>query len=318
MLTWRPHCGSCIMYGAMAREIGVPIAVLRILVAWGPIVAMPVGILSMPLGWPRWAVMWLLAFAIYAGAKWLTLVYAVLAMPAANGWRALCYLLAWPGLDAPTFLGVAVRPKSRPGPGEWTLAIAKTALGALLFWGVARLIPSERDVVQGWIGMIGLAFLLHFGMFHLLSCAWRQVGVRAEPLMNAPILASSVSEFWGKRWNTAFRDLTHRFLFRPLAARIGPRWSILAGFFFSGLVHDLVISVPANGGYGLPTVFFTIQAAALLFERSPLGRSLGLMRGWRGWLFTMTVLLGPAGWLFHPHFVRNVILPFLTFAGALA
>ena len=135
--------------------------------------------------------------------------------------------------------------------------------------------------------------------------------------MNAPILASSVSDFWGKRWNTAFRDLTHRFLFRPLAARLGPRGSILAGFLCSGLVHDAVISVPAGGGYGLPTAYFLIQAVALLFERSALGRRLGLMRGYRGWLFTMTVLLAPAAWLFHPPFVRHVILPFMEFAAAL-
>ena len=59
------------------------------------------------------------------------------------------------------------------------------------------------------------------------------------------------------------------------------------------VVHDLVISVPAGGGYGGPTLFFALQGVAVLVERSPLGRRVGLGRGWRGWLFTMLVLLAP-------------------------
>lgn len=290
---------------------------LRAIVAWAPIVMLPMVALCVPPSEPRWAVMWLLAFAIYAGVKWLTLVDALRSLPSINRGRVLGYLLAWPGLDAPAFLNPAARPKSRPGRGEWLTSIAKTALGTTLFWGVARLVPAEMDLVSGWIGMIGIVFLLHFGIFHLLSCAWRSAGIRAEPLMNAPILASSIADFWGNRWNTAFRDLTHRFLFRPLTIWIGPRGSILAGFLLSGLIHDLVISVPAGSGYGLPTAYFMVQAVALLLERSALGRRLGLMRGLRGWLFTVAVVLAPAGWLLHPPFVRNVMLPFMDFAHAL-
>lgn len=86
--------------------------------------------------------------------------------------------------------------------------------------------------------------------------------------MNRPLTSTSLSEFWGRRWNSAFRDLTYRFLFRPSASWLGPRWGILVGFLFSGAIHDLVISVPARGGYGGPTVFFAIQGAAMVIERT--------------------------------------------------
>jgi alginate O-acetyltransferase complex protein AlgI len=164
--------------------------------------------------------------------------------------------------------------------------------------------------------MAGLAFLLHFGAFHLLSCGWRAAGADAKPLMDWPIRSTSLAEFWGRRWNTAFRDLAHRFVFRPLAARLGPRAGLAAGFLASGLVHDLVISVPAGGGYGGPTAHFALQGLGLLAERSALGRAAGLGRGWRGRAFAALVVVGPAGLLFHPPFVRAVVLPFLDVIGA--
>jgi hypothetical protein len=83
-------------------------------------------------------------------------------------------------------------------------------------------------------------------------------------------------------------------------------------------VHDLVISLPAGGGYGGPTLFFVIQGAALLAERSGLGKAAGLGRELRGWLFTMLVLAAPAGLLFHSPFVTRVVLPFLRVIGAIA
>jgi alginate O-acetyltransferase complex protein AlgI len=135
--------------------------------------------------------------------------------------------------------------------------------------------------------------------------------------MNWPLAAVSVSDFWGRRWNTAFRDLTHRFLFRPLTRLLGPRWALLIGFVFSGLLHDLVISWPARGGYGGPTLFFLLQSLAIFVERSGPGRRLGLGKGWPGWLFTTLVLLVPVSGLFHPPFVREIMVPFLRAIGGI-
>lgn len=263
-------------------------------------------------GWPPWAVMWALAALIFAACKWLTW----LPTPA-PAWRHTAYLLAWPGLDAWAFLDTRPLPLARrPGTGEWAFATAKAATGAALIWGAVPLVPAHLPLLRGWVGMAGLIFVLHFGTFHLLSCVWRTAGVDAKPLMNWPAAAAGVSDFWGRRWNTAFRDLTHRFLFRPLASRLGPRAGAAAGFLFSGLVHDLVISAPAGGGYGWPTLYFALQGIGLLAERSKFGKAVGLGAGWSGRVFAAAVVVGPVYGLFHPPFVLGVVLPFLKALGA--
>jgi hypothetical protein len=259
--------------------------------------------------------MWGLAAAVFAGCKWLT--WQRTPAPGAPARRHVAYLVAWPGLDAKAFLDPRLLPRDRrPTSGEWAFAAGKLALGVALTWSVVRLVPADLPLLRGWVGMAGLIFVLHFGSFHLLSCAWRAAGVDARPLMNWPVLSEGVSEFWGRRWNTAFRDLAHRFLFRPLADRLGPRAGLAAGFLFSGLVHDLVISVPAGAGYGLPTLYFVIQGVGILVERSRAGKRLGLGTGWRGRAFAAVVVIGPAYVLFHPPFVLNVVVPFLAAIGA--
>jgi hypothetical protein len=258
--------------------------------------------------------MWSLAFAIFAACKWLT--WYRTEATGSRWWLHAGYLFAWPGLDAAAFLSSQPGKVKLPTFGEWTSAGAKLLAGAVLFWIVARAIPEDEGIARGWVGMIGIVLMLHFGFFHLLSCAWRTAGVQARPLMNKPLWADSLSEFWGRRWNTAFRDITHRFLFQPLTRHMSPQWAVSIGFVLSGLIHDLVISVPSRGGYGGPSVFFIVQGAGLLVERSSTGQSLGLGRGWTGGLFTKLALILPAYGLFHPPFIRNIILPFMHALGA--
>ena len=288
-----------------------PLSILAwLLILVGPVVVVAVWRSSLP----PWGLMWASAFTVYTGAKLLTWDAVTGIYPLR---RHLGYLFAWPGMDAPAFLRGPSRGVVVPRPVEWLFAAGKLLLGAVLLWGFTRFVPTDIPLAVSWVGMAGIVFVLHFGTFHLLSCAWRAIGIEAKPLMNWPILSQSVSEYWGRRWNRAFRDLAHRFLFQPLTARFGARWGLAAGFLFSGVVHDVVISLPAGGGYGLPTLFFVLQAGAMLLERSSFGRLLGLGAGWRGRAFTALTILGPAPLLFHPWFIGRVVLPFLQAIGAI-
>jgi hypothetical protein len=244
---------------------------------WLPLATLPWFVmLFAPASWPRWVTMWTLAVVIFCGCKWLT--WRRTPVPGAPTWRQIAYLVLWSGFDPQAFLKPtpAARP---PAPREWLFAAAKTVVGVLVLFGVGRLVPVEHPYLAGWVGMIGIVLTLHFGTFRLISCFWRSNGVNARPLMQSPLSSVSLSEFWGRRWNTAFRDLTHRFLFRPLTAKLGARGAVFAGFIFSGVIHDVVISVPAGGGYGGPSLFFVVQAFGLLAERTRNGRRIGLGAG---------------------------------------
>jgi predicted DCC family thiol-disulfide oxidoreductase YuxK len=262
---------------------------------------------------PAWAFMWALAGAIFFGCKWLTFRREVQRNGRVPRFRAFGYLFAWPGMDASSFLRGHL--EHRPKLHAVLTASAKTLFGAILLFAVARTAPDP--LLAGWLGMFGMIFVLHFGLFHLLALGWQAAGVDARPIMDAPIRAVSLAEFWGRRWNAAFNQLAFDFVFRPVARKTNAAIATLAVFAVSGLIHELLISLPARGGYGLPTAYFLLQGAGLIVERSRIGKRAGLARGFRGWLFTMLIVAGPAFWLFHPPFVHRVIVPFMHAIGAL-
>jgi len=248
--------------------------------------------------------MWSLAITVYALLKWWSWRHR--RVTSTPRWRHIGYLLAWPGMNVDAFLDARCLCE-KPRYAEWAFAVAKMVFGLGFVVMKLEFVPP---LALGWCRMIGMVFLLHFGAFHVLSCMWRSTGVCAPPIMCWPILSMSVAEFWGRRWNLAFRDLAHQFVFRRLSPRVGASLALFAGFVISGLIHDLVITVPAGGGWGGPTVYFMIQGAAVLLEHSRVGTTLKLGRGLLGWLFTATVLIAPVSLLFPRKFVCGVIVPF--------
>jgi len=289
---------------------------VRIWPGWIPLILLPAAVCFFRARLEPWQFMWLLSIAIFFGCKWETWYEARTSGSHAGTTRNLAYLFLWPGMDASAFLDENRRPNSAP-PSEWLAATAKTIAGVALIWYAAHRSSASNSLAIGWIGMLGLVLVLHFGAFHLISLFWRASGVDAQPIMHAPATATSLSDFWGKRWNLGFRQLTHGLVFKPVRERFGLAAATLSAFFVSGVIHDFVISFPARGGYGLPTAYFVLQGAGVLMERSSIGRILRMNSGVRGWLFVVIWAGLPAIGLFHPIFIRRVILPFFEFIGSL-
>jgi alginate O-acetyltransferase complex protein AlgI len=284
--------------------------------AWLSLLILPLVVWLCRARMADWVFMWAMACALFAACKWLTFRRAVRGPFQFTSRRAVSYLFGWVGLDPAPFIAPSTPPPP-PSRARWLSATMTAGFGTALVWLGVRHVAPHNEFVAGWTGMVGIILLLHFGLFRLLALAWQRAGVPVQPLMNAPALAANLGEFWGKRWNTGFNVLVRVFLFRPWVARGGrPVTATLLVFLFSGLVHELVISIPARGGYGLPTAYFLLQAAALLLERSAAGRRAGLGDGWQGHWFALALVTLPLGWLFPPVFVHHVILPMLRAIGA--
>jgi len=237
-----------------------------------------------------WVGMWLLAVSLFMAAKW------------AMWWperrkttftESLMWFFLWPGMDAAWLRKGAVKVRSSAVRGGVHLGI-----------GVALLIAAigirGHPVPAAWMAMTGLINALHFGAFHLLASFWQWRGRQAAPLVDRPLTSRTLAEFWGRRWNTAFHRLAESIIFRPVARRHGAVLAMLAVFVASGLVHDLVISFPARGGWGLPTLYFMIQGTAVHVERRWKVKS-------RLWVWGVTGL--PLPLCFPPVFCERVILP---------
>jgi D-alanyl-lipoteichoic acid acyltransferase DltB (MBOAT superfamily) len=133
--------------------------------------------------------------------------------------------------------------------------------------------------------------------------------VNAAPVMQRPMRSRTLAEFWGRRWNTSFHRIAIDLMFRPLCRCFSARGVMFITFVLSGLLHELVITVPARGGIGGPTVYFALQGAALLVERS------FAHAGTMNRLFTFAMLILPLPLLFPRAFVLNVIAPMLVAIG---
>jgi alginate O-acetyltransferase complex protein AlgI len=259
--------------------------------------------------------MWLLAGCLFAFFKWLTWAQRSARCREVGAKLQLAYLFGWVGLDVEEFCTPAPR-QMEVAVSEWAVAALMTVCGAALLWGVIPQLHAFPAVAIGGLGFAGLILFLHFGLFHLLALAWRRAGVGVEPIMHMPLLATSLADFWGQRWNRAYRRVSYDWFFRPAVNRFGLVSGTLVAFFASGIIHDLVVSVPAGAGYGGPTAYFVIQGLGLLLERAAAWRRLTSRFPVCGWLYTLVFLIGPVGLLFHDPFLTRVIVPFLEMIGA--
>ncbi len=230
--------------------------------------------------------------------------------PSARGLRWLAFAFTWPGMRPGAFS--TLRSGRAAGSRRlWAEGLLAMAAGAGLL-GLARAVgPAALHGVPGvLLAALGLGFLLHVGLFRALAGFWRARGAAVAPPFHDPQRARSLSEFWGRRWNLAFSEMLQLTVRRPLARRLGAGWAGAATFLLSGVLHELALSVPGRGGYGLPLLYFGMQGALVSLEprlrwlHDPRRRA--LQRAWTlGWVAL------PALLVFHPPALRAVVVPLL-------
>jgi len=226
--------------------------------------------------------------------------------------RWFAFAAAWPGMRPSLFANLG----SRSLPGGWRLignGLVRLAVGALFFVAARRAWAAGSVIGATALALPALSLILHFGIFNVLAGGWRLLGARCDALFRAPLRSRSLTEFWGRRWNLAFSEMTALGIYRPLAPRVGRPAAMVAAFFASGLLHEIAISLPVNRGFGLPLSYFALHGLLRLAEQRleraghPMWRHAWLGRAW-----TLFWLLVPLPILFHRPFLAGVVWPLLS------
>jgi D-alanyl-lipoteichoic acid acyltransferase DltB (MBOAT superfamily) len=157
--------------------------------------------------------------------------------------------------------------------------------------------------------LAGLSLILHFGILNLSTALWRRLGVDVSELFRSPYKARSLKEFWGKRWNLAFSEMTALIAYRPLKYKIGAENAVIISFLVSGLLHEIAISFPVSSGYGLPLLYFIIHAVAMQLEAKSLFVKRLLSHRLLSHIWVLSLLVIPMPILFHRAFVSEVLIP---------
>lgn len=231
----------------------------------------------------------------------------------------ICFCVGWFGMRSELFHRL---PRSQLS--DWSQycvrGLIRVAFGILLIgvaWAMVHSSAEPNLSMKSWnlwfataCLLTGLSLIVHFGLFNLVAGTWRFFGVKCLALFRAPLLSESLSDFWGYRWNRAFSEMTAIAVFRPLRQNgkkngQSPFVATVGAFLFSGLLHELAISVPVQAGFGQPMLYFAIQAIGMTIEkRSTFLKSKLIGRAW-----TAAWVLIPMPILFHQPFLAGCVWP---------
>ncbi|XP_038897084.1 probable long-chain-alcohol O-fatty-acyltransferase 5 [Benincasa hispida] len=141
-------------------------------------------------------------------------------------------------------------------------------------------------------------------------------GIELEEPSNEPYLATSLQDFWGRRWNILVSNILKLTVFLPvrsaMISRTGRRRSaavaVFAVFVVSGLMHELLFYyVNRVAPSWEVTAFFVLQGICVLVEfqlKTAVGDKFRLH--WAVSLpFTLGFTVTTASWLFFPPVLRN-------------
>ena len=203
------------------------------------------------------------------------------------------------GAPIPTFVGIV----STLSPARCCSGSCRDSCQSGTPWAFRLL---DRDC---WAS----SFLFLFARLDFHALVFRAMGFAVEKLWDCPIAATTLGDFWGRRWNRIVPGFLREVVFLPVSRRAGARVALLAVFLYSGLYHEL-LSFMARSGYGGPALLLAAMPRCAIENTRRMRR---LLRGrlWlaRAWTFAVIVL--PVGLFLHPGLVHGYLVPMLVAGG---
>nr|TKW03207.1 hypothetical protein SEVIR_7G008900v2 [Setaria viridis] len=143
-----------------------------------------------------------------------------------------------------------------------------------------------------------------------IAAAGGALGMELEPQFDRPYLASSLRDFWGRRWNLMVSAILRPSVYDPVRARAGKAAATMATFLVSGLMHEaLIYYLTLRPPTGEMTAFFLLHGACCVAEELCARR--WAVKGWRppprpvSTLLVVVFVTETAFWLFFPPICRD-------------
>lgn len=144
-------------------------------------------------------------------------------------------------------------------------------MAAMIGWYLF-IVPCSRELaiwLQGYVAVVPFWLLLE-AIGGVARICWLPSGELVPAMFHHPWRARSLAEFWGRRWNRLIGDWLAQVVYRPWRRR--PRLAMGVVFLVSGLIHELVVSLPLALVYGESVWgwligYFLIQYGGCLAEK---------------------------------------------------
>ncbi|WP_018344473.1 wax synthase family protein [Cytophaga aurantiaca] len=246
--------------------------------------------------------------------KVIVMVEAYRGKPGLNVLQWLAFSLGWFGMRPNLFEVFPAKPLD--GVIAFVVkGISRIIIGLLLLIASVYLQKYYAHIyfLYELVMLVGLSFILHFGILNLSTASWRFSGVDVKELFRSPYKATSLKEFWGKRWNMAFSEMTAMVVYKPLKTSYGIPLAMIASFLVSGMLHEIAISFPVKMGYGLPFLYFVLHGLAMYAEGKVAFVKLIVSNAVASHVWVFAWLILPMPLLFHHVFIIEVVEPLRDF-----
>ncbi|MCR9164670.1 MAG: MBOAT family protein [Nannocystaceae bacterium] len=184
----------------------------------------------------------------------------------AAGWR----FWLWWGVPADARLprtSAEAAENKRRGVARLLRAAAKLGVVVVVV-GVNR---SVDDITASTVGFTAWSMIYVYasisGVADALTGALMLTGLHMSESFEAPMLARSPGEFWGRRWNRFITRWAFRNVFIPAGGRRSPARATMLVFVLSGLMHEYLL-VAFQGGWsryaGWTLAFFIVHGLVVV------------------------------------------------------
>ena len=140
--------------------------------------------------------------------------------------------------------------------------------------------------------VIETIYQVHAAFFTLV---FQQYPSQWPPLFDSPWLSTSITSFWGQRWQQLFREYFVVVGSKPMQKYLGRVGTVLGGFAVSGVLHDVGMRGMNRGADTLEVVgFFFLQGVGVILEhawRKATGRRVEGVIGFL-WVFFFFLVTG--------------------------